>query len=66
MTGMSGMPLEGLVAYADVYCRMDGSTRRSLCLLNVEFLFWMGYPCNVELKNPVGLLHVEYSFWKSL
>ena len=26
LAGLPGMPLEGLVAYMDVYCRMNGST----------------------------------------
>ena len=41
-TGMSGMPLEGLAAgVPGMSCRTHGwISRRSPCLLCIEFLFW--------------------------
>ena len=38
----------------------------SLYLMYGVCVWWMGTLVELELKNPVGLLHVELQFWKSL
>ena len=72
-TGVTGVPLEGLVAgMPGMSCRTHGwISRRSPCLLCVEFLFWNEGPlpsvCSSSIQRALCLLHVELdSGWRIL
>ena len=73
VSGATGVPLEGLVAgMPAMSCRTHGwISRRSPCLLCIEFLFWNEGPlpsvCSSSIRRALCLLHVELdSGWRIL
>ena len=71
VTGVTGVPLEGLVAgMPGMSCKTHGwISRRSPCLLCVEFLFWIegSLPSSSSTRRALWLLHVELdSGWRIL